>query len=104
MNRPEGLARHPVEDVQKSHLRTLGDGIDPAPTVRDREQRGRGRQIHVPEIVMDELLMPDPASGIRVQGNDAIGKEILTIPLTTPEVRAGGFGGVENNSSLRVER
>src|SRR2546425_5495838 len=58
-DRPHGLPGHAIEDKQRRVLGQLGDGLY-SPTVdRDVEQNGRCIQIPIPDVVMNDLIVPD---------------------------------------------
>ena len=85
-------------------LRRLGDDIDFPSAAPDREQLGGGRQIVVPEIVMDDLPVPESLSGARVQRQEAVPKQVLAVPVRSVEVVSGRPGGNERDSALLVDR
>ncbi len=64
------LARDPVEHEQQSHLRDLRHGRDHIATAAHVDQRGERRRIVVPEVVVDELLMPFQRAGLRIERHE----------------------------------
>ena len=81
-DRPHGLTGHPVEHEYPRQLAGLDDRLDSLPVDRDIRKRGAQR-IHVPQIVVGQLKVPDALPGLRVEANgNAVGEEILTGPLS----------------------
>src|SRR4029077_3639417 len=63
----------------------LGQGLDspPAnPADSDIAEHGSGRQIIVPETMVNALKMPDALACLRIQADQALGEEIVaeTVP------------------------
>jgi hypothetical protein len=79
LDRPDRLARFAVEDEQESVLRCLGDDIDGAAVLTDRQQLRRLRQVVIPQVVMHELPMPDASAGACVKGHERIAKEVVAL-------------------------
>src|SRR5262249_6903716 len=65
---------------------------DPAPVDGDVGQDGRGRQVIVPEAVMQRLEMPDTFASLRVEADDALGKQVVAGPRAAVVVARGFFG------------
>src|SRR5260370_1212622 len=61
-----------VEQIDKTLLGGLRDGIDTFATALHGEQRGRRRKIAVPEIVLHALKMPDALAGFGVQRDQSV--------------------------------
>ncbi len=54
--------------------------------------------------MMDTLKMPDSLARLRVQGNQAIGEEIVAQAIGAVEIKCGGACWNIDNPALRVER
>ncbi len=77
LDRPHRLAGHAVEDVHEGLLAGLGDRLDVAPVDPDVEQVAGGRKVVVPEAVVHRLEVPDPLSGLDVDGDDALREQVV---------------------------
>ena len=65
LDRPDRLPGHAIEDVQKRLLGRLRDGLDRPAVDRDVGENRRARDVHVPDAVVHELIMPLPLSGLQ---------------------------------------
>ncbi len=61
LDRPDRLAVRAIEDEDERLLRDLGDGLDRLAVDGDVDQDRRGREVVVPDVVMDQLVVPDDA-------------------------------------------
>ena len=59
---PKWFAGGPVEDVNKALLRGLGHDGNILPIVAHGQQLRRGHRVIVPQIMVDELVVPDQLS------------------------------------------
>ena len=84
-------------------LGNLGNRVDRLPVARDRHQRRRGREVAVPEIVLQALKVPDPPARVRVQRDDAVGEEIVAHPVHAVEVVRRRPRGEEDHPPLLVD-
>jgi hypothetical protein len=85
-DRPDRLAALAVEDVGEPLLAHLDDGLDRAAGDAEIDQHRRRRQVVVPDAVVDHLEMPRPLSGARVEGDQALGKEVVAGSVPAIEV------------------
>ena len=72
------LARLPVEHENIAVFGDLRDRIDALATVHYSNQIGLGRHVSVPQVVVHNLVVPDALTGADIEGDDAVGKEILS--------------------------
>ena len=101
-DRPDGLARDPVEDVGEGRLGHLGDDL-PQPAVdHDIGEHGRGGDVPVPDAVMNGLEVPDALAGFGVQGEQALGVDVVAGPVAAPEVAGRRRGGDVDVAELLV--
>ena len=84
LDREQGLAGHPVEGEHSRHLGDLDRRLAHAAIDRDIGQDRRGRQIVVPQVVVDRLIVPDLFTGLGVQGDQGVGVQV--IPEARPAV------------------
>ena len=68
-NVPEGVAGRAVEDEEEAVFGALGDGIDLLAVAGDGEQDGRGGEVFIEEVVVDELAVPETFAGFGVEGD-----------------------------------
>ena len=66
------LAGDAIEDEQQPHLRDLRDRRDRLAVLHDVDQRRRGAQIVVPDVVVHELPVPLQLAGRRVERDDGV--------------------------------
>src|ERR1019366_3538980 len=95
-DRPHGFAVGPVEDKEEGGLVYLRKCLDLLAVHRDVEEHGRGRDVVVPKLVMNQLVIPDALAGLYVDTNDAVGEEIRAGALAAISIAAGRFDGDVN--------
>ena len=78
-----GLA---VEDVGAAVLRDLRDDVARPAVLRDRDERRRGGEVAVPEVVLHGLEVPDALAGRRAQAEDRVGEQVVAVPVGAVEV------------------
>ncbi len=76
VDRHDGLASTPVEDVQVAALGRLDDGRDLALRPVDIHQRGLRRQVAIPEIVVHRLEFPAHLAARQVQRHQGVGEAL----------------------------
>ena len=103
-NRKERFAGLTVEGKYMPRLRDLRDGVDPCSTLRHRQQIRRCGQIAIPQVVMDELLMPHALPRLRIERDKTVRKEVLPDAIASPEVERRRAGRAEDEAALFVER
>ena len=86
LDRPHGLARHPVEDVHPPGLARLHHSLDPPSIDGDLPQARRTDGVVLPEIVVDHLEVPHSLTRRHVEDHEAVGEEVVTGAMT-PIVR-----------------
>ena len=64
----------------------------------------RGRQIAIPYIVLDELIVPPPLSRTGVERHKRVGEYIVPKPVARVEIEGCRPSGNEDNAALRIER
>jgi hypothetical protein len=91
------FAGEAVEDEEQAHFGDLRDGRDGLAVAADVEQGGRRSEIVVPDVVMNELLVPELFAGAGVEGNEGVAVEVVAGAVGAVEVVGGGAeGGVED--------
>ena len=86
MDRPHRSAVSPVEHEDPTLLGDLRDGRDLPPADRDVDKVGRRREIEVPDVVVDDLVVPDAATGPRVETDDAVREQVVALAVAAVEV------------------
>src|SRR6187549_323105 len=61
------------------------------------------RKITIPDIVLHRLEMPHSFSGLRFEGENAVGKERVSVTIPAIEIKGCGACGQKNESALHVE-
>src|SRR5262245_7595030 len=79
---PHGLTGDSIEHVQPRLFVWLRYRLDRPAVDGDIGQNRRTRNIPVPEIVVNELVVPDSLAGREIEGNQAVGKEVGARPMT----------------------
>ena len=77
LDRPHRLAGDAIEHVDEGLLGDLRDRLDALAVDGDVDQVGRGRQVVVPQAVMDDLEVPDPLAGRHVEADEAFAEEVV---------------------------
>src|SRR5579871_4346950 len=72
------LAGCAIEQVNETLLARLNDCIDRLAIMLQCDKNRRGGKIAVPKIVTHPLKVPDSLSGFGIEGNQAIGEQIIT--------------------------
>ena len=97
------LPREAVEEINKTLLRGLRNGFHVFAVAVYGEERGRRREIAVPNVVMNALKVPDFLACFRVQGDQAIGEEVVTNAVSAVKIKSGRACGHVKNSALGIE-
>src|SRR5262249_50233792 len=82
LNRPYRGAVRAIEDVEPSLLRRLDDGFDPAAVPRDVRENGCARDVHVPDSVVYELVIPLVLAGLQVDRDKRFAEQALPWAVT----------------------
>ena len=92
-DRPDWFAGHAVEHVQKSLLGRLRDCFDGLPIDRDVHQHRGAGNVHVPDAVMDQLIMPLPLAGFQIDGDQALAKQPVAGTMAAIKIASRQFHG-----------
>ena len=104
LDRPDRLARDPVEHVGERLLARLRDRPDLAAVDGDVEQVAGGGEVVVPQPVVDRLEVPDPLAGLGVDADDAFGEEVVAGAHAAVPVVGRGAGRQIDVAELLVDR
>ena len=97
LDRPQRLAGQALEHVEESGLAGLRHDVDGAPVVADGQQLGRGREVVVPEIVVDGLEVPEPLARSRVEREQAVAEQVVAGAIAAVEIVRGRAGRHEDD-------
>jgi hypothetical protein len=86
LHRPDRLAGAAIEDVGERLLRQLHDGRDPLSVDGDVDQDWMRRHVVVPDVVMNELLVPHLLAGLRLDGHECVAIEVVARPMAAVDV------------------
>src|SRR5690606_5488850 len=97
------LAGRSLEHEQKAVLRRLRDDVDASAVSFDRQKLWGLRQVVVPEIVMHQLLVPEPLAGAGVQRDERIAEQVVARTIAAEEVVARAAERDEDDAVLLVD-
>ena len=101
-NRPYRLACDSIEHIREALLRDLSDDL-PWPAIdADIEEHWSRSGVPIPNVVMDELIVPDAPAGFRVETNDAVGEKIVAVPVAAVIVAGWCFDGKVDIAQLEI--
>src|SRR5262245_36585833 len=101
-DRPYGLARHAIEDVQPCLLARHSDCFDLPAGHRDvRENRCRGH-VEVPDWMVHELEVPLPLAGLQIDADQALRKEVVPWAVTAVVVGRWRFDRQVDETEILV--
>jgi hypothetical protein len=101
-DRPERLARGAVERIRERLFRELYDGLHGPAVHRHVEQDRRRGVVPVPDIVPNELSMPDALARPHVDGNQAVAEQVVAVALAAVHVARRTFDGQIDEAELRI--
>ena len=91
-DRPHRLAGGAIEDVGEALLADLRERLDRAAVDLDVDESRRGGEVVVPDAVVDRLEVPDPLSRLGVDGDDALGEQVVAEAVAAVVVAGRGAG------------
>ena len=92
-NRKKRLAGLAVEDEHVAGLSDLRNRVDQttvAPHCHEVRRRGN---VAVPNVMLDELKMPDALAGIRIEGKKGVGEQIVANSVGSVEIESRSASG-----------
>ena len=98
-DRKKRVAGLTVEDEDMARFRNLRNSVDAV----DSNQVGWCRKIPIPNVVMDELIVPDPLARASVERKERVGKEVLPDTIAAVEIVSGGSGRNVNDTAVQIE-
>src|SRR6266567_145670 len=103
-DREKRLTREAVEQVDESLLRGLCNRVNRMAAALDGEQHRRRRKIAVPNVVVNSLKMPEALAGARIDGDKAIGKQVVANAVRAIKIECGRTRGDVDDATGGVER
>ena len=100
--RPDRLSCDTVEHIQERLFRRLRNGLYGLPIDRDVGKNGRARNIHIPDAMMHELIVPFSLAGMKIDGNQALAEETVAGTVAAVVIAGRKFDGKINH--VRVLR
>ena len=101
---PHRLACHAVKDVGDGLFRQLDDSLDRSPVHIDVDQNRMWRIVVIPDVVMDQLVVPDPFTGFDIEADQTAREKIVPRPRTAPNIVGAGFDVQVNVAQFGVDR
>ena len=101
---PERLAGLALEDIDEPGLAGLRHDLDRFAVVPHGQQLRRGRVVVIPEIVVNDLEVPQPFARTRVEREQAIAKQVVPLAIAAVEIVCRRAGRYEDDAILLVER
>ena len=71
--------------------------------VRDRHEVRIDRQVVIPQVVAQRLKVPDPFARVRVEGDRAVGEQVLAVAVAAVEVERRRPESSEDEAALDVD-
>ena len=103
-DRPDRFARVPVVRIHPRLFRDLEEARN-APAIDVHvEQHRRGWRVVVPDVVLDELLVPDAFARLHVQRDDAGAEQVVAGAEAAEVVDGGAVGRHVDEAALRIRR
>ncbi len=85
-DRPDRFARHPIEHEREGLLRQLDHGLDWRTIHGDVGEDGSGRQVIVPQAMVNELVVPDTLTCFSVHADQALSVQSVAEPMPVVHV------------------
>ena len=101
-NRPDWFASLPIEGI---NIRLFGHLHNDLTAVRQIRQDRSGWVVPVPDVVVDQLVVPAALAGLDVQSDQGIRKKIVTGPIAAEAIAGGAdiTAAIEAASSAVLE-
>src|SRR5438128_518858 len=100
VDRPAGSAVQDEQEARLADRRDRGDGPVAAAHVKERRRR---RIVTVPDVMMDELEMPELLAGTRIERDEAGAVEIRAGAVAAVAIPIGRVGRHEDDAALRID-
>ena len=88
-DRNERLAADAVKEIDVALLCDLRESGNRLTVLLRGVECGCGREVAIPDVVMDALEVPEEFAGFGVKGEDRVGVKVVADPVATVEVHHG---------------
>src|SRR5207249_6824660 len=90
-------------DVEESLFRRLRDGFNGFAVDHKVRKDWRGRNVHIPEGMMDQLEMPFALAGFQIDADQRFAEKIVAGTMATVKIAGGRFDGQIDEAELFVD-
>ena len=104
LDRPDRLARNAIEHIEQSELRRLRDDIDRLAAVVHGQQLRSGDEIVVPQIMMQQLVVPEALAGAKVERQQRIAEQVVPFAIAAPQIEGRRAEREIPDATLLVDR
>ena len=101
-DRPHRLAGDAIERVEIRLLGRHRHGLDGLAVDRDLGKDRRARDVHIPDAVVHELVVPLPLSGLEIDSHQALAKQAGTGTMAAVVIAGRHFDGQVREAELFV--
>ena len=84
-------------------LARLRHRLDRPAIDRDVGQDRCAREVPVPDVVVDELVVPQPLTGLEIHRDEAVGEQVVAVTMPTVIVVGRHLGGEVGDAELLVD-
>src|SRR5262249_49322669 len=103
LDRPYGFSCGAIEYVKVSLFRGLGDRFDRAAVHGDIGQNRSAWNVHVPQAMVDKLIMPSALPCFEIQRHQALTEEVISRTVRTEVISRRQFHGKIDQTKLFVD-
>src|SRR6185312_8004 len=105
LDREDRLAGGAVEQEQHAVGAHRGDGLVSLPVLAGRiVEHHRRAEVLLPDVVVDDLIVPARLAGLDLERDDAVGVEIVAAPELTTPLRDGVADAEIDQPQRRIDR
>ena len=72
------------------------------PSIVHVDEHGRAGKVPVPDVVMDDLEVPQPVAGVDVHGDDGVREEVVAVPVAAVVVVGRHLGRQVDDAELEI--
>ena len=98
-----GLPVCAVEHIKVFLLGGLRDGLDGLAVDVDVGEHRGARNIHIPQAVVNQLIVPDALAGMQIHGKEGFAEEAVAGPMAAVEIAGGQFHGQVDHVEFFVD-
>ena len=102
-DRPQRLAGDAIKHKKETRFGCHRHDVDHLPVMTHRQELRFGAQVEIPEIVVNDLVMPKPFPCARIQCKNAVAIQIGPFPSAAVEVVGRRTDRKVGNASLLID-